>query len=191
MEKCVGTPIIYTTNNSPVCWKKRKQSWHPNFSWKQRVHSCCQHQAGGTTGVIFGVLLASREVRGQQRLVPVIRRSDGLIVKSTKDNTWRLEGLLFTTVLLATSGGWRTRAFLSSLERKLFGSESELCEGHLAEDECLRAVKQMASSKAPEVDGLLAEFYVVPAKIEQLMENVKVHAKRIAISSVIKRYDSR
>ena len=104
--------------------------------------------------------LRQEKVRGQRRLIRAIRRSDGQIVKSTQDilGVWRdYYFRLFSSQHLEDQ---EQGAFLSSLERKLSAAESESCEGDLTEEECLRALKQMASSKAPGVDGLPAEFYV-------------------------------
>ena len=104
--------------------------------------------------------LRQEKVRGQRRLIQAIHRSDGQIVKLTKDilGVWRdFYFRLFSSQHLEDQ---EQGAFLSSLERKLSVAETESCEGDLTEDECLRALKQMASSKAPGVDGLPAEFYV-------------------------------
>ena len=50
--------------------------------------------------------------------------------------------------------------FFSSLERRLSQEDSASCEGPLTPDECLSALRGMASNKTPGVDGLPKEFYL-------------------------------
>ena len=104
--------------------------------------------------------LRQEQVRGQRRLIRAVRRKDGTVAKSPSDilGVWRdYYFALFSSQDLEDD---EQQLFLDSLERTLSPAETELCEGDLTEEECLRALKHMATSKSPGVDGLPAEFYV-------------------------------
>ena len=103
--------------------------------------------------------LRQERVRGQQKLINAIRRSDGTVVSSTNDvlGVWRdFYFRLFSSQELSAVD---QRPFLDSIERRLTSNESKLCEGDLTIEECSKALSNMPSAKSPGVDGLPAEFY--------------------------------
>ena len=103
--------------------------------------------------------LRQERVRGQQRLINAIRRSDGTVVSSTNDvlEVWcNFYFRLFSSQELSEVD---QRLFLDSIERRLTSNESKLCEGDLTIEECSKALSNMPSAKSPGVDGLPAEFY--------------------------------
>ena len=104
--------------------------------------------------------LRQEKLRGQQRLIAAIRRSDGTIARSTRDilAVWRdyYFGLFSAQPLAPTDRDF----FVDSLQHKLSMFESESCEGPLTIPECLSALQNMALGKSPGVDGLPAEFFV-------------------------------
>ena len=104
--------------------------------------------------------LRQEKLRGQQRLIAAIRRSDGTIARSTRDilEVWRdyYFGLFSAQPLVSTDRDF----FIDGLQRKLSLLEAESCEGPLTEPECLAALQNMALGKSPGVDGLPAEFFV-------------------------------
>ena len=103
--------------------------------------------------------LRQERVRGQQRLINAIRRSDGTVVSGTNDvlEVWRdFYFRLFSSQGLSEVD---QRLFLDSIERRLTSNESKLCEGDLTIEECSKALSNMPSAKSPGVDGLPAEFY--------------------------------
>ena len=77
-------------------------------------------------GLYSAYFLRQENVRGQWRLIRLIRRSDGAIVKSTKDilDVWEFYFRLFSSEHLEDQ---EQGAFLSSLEQNLSVAESELC----------------------------------------------------------------
>ena len=103
--------------------------------------------------------LRQERVRGQQKLINAIRRSDGTVVSSTSDvlGVWRdFYFRLFSSQELSEVD---QRPFLDSIERRLTSNESKLCEGDLTIEECSKALSNMPVAKSPGVDSLPAEFY--------------------------------
>ena len=104
--------------------------------------------------------LRQEKLRGQQRLIGAIRSSDGTIARSTRDilAVWRdyYFGLFSAQPLDLADSDF----FIDGLQRKLSSPEAESCEGPLTNPECVVALRSMALSKSPGVDGLPAEFYV-------------------------------
>ena len=85
--------------------------------------------------------LRQEKLRGQQRLIAAIRRSDGTIARSTRDilAVWRdyYFGLFSAQPLAPTDRDF----FVDGLQRKLSLLESESCEGPLTEPVCLAALR--------------------------------------------------
>ena len=103
--------------------------------------------------------LRQERVRGQQKLINAIRRSDGTVVSRTNDvlEVWcDFYFRLFSSKELSEVD---QQPFLDSIERRLTSNESKLCEGDLTIKECSKALSNMPSAKSPGVDGLPAEFY--------------------------------
>jgi exonuclease III len=103
--------------------------------------------------------LRKEKVRGQQRLIKAVRRSDGSVATSAKDvsDVWRdFYFHLFSSQELVIDD---QAQFLDGIERSLTPADSELCEGDLTIEECSKALSSMASAKSPGVDGFPAEFY--------------------------------
>lgn len=103
--------------------------------------------------------LRQEKVRGQQRLIHAVRRSDGSLATRSREiqAVWRdfYFNLLSSQPLIAAD----QLPFLESLERTLTSRESALCEGALTLDECTAALSGMSLGKTPGVDGLPAEFF--------------------------------
>ena len=102
--------------------------------------------------------LRQERVRGQQKLINAIRRSDGTVVSSANDVLGDRDFYfrLFSSQELSEAD---QRPFLDSIERRLTSNESKFCEGDLTIEECSKALSNMPSAKSPGVDGLPAEFY--------------------------------
>ena len=103
--------------------------------------------------------LRKERVRGQQKLINAIRRSDGTVVMSKTDvmDVWsEFYFRLFSSQELSEGD---QGLFLDSIERRLTPAESRLCEGDLTIEECSKALSNMPSAKSPGVDGLPAEFF--------------------------------
>ena len=84
--------------------------------------------------------LRQERVRGQQKLINAIRRSDGTVVSSTNDvlGVWRdFYFRLFSSQELSEVD---QRPFLDSIKRRLTSNESKLCEGDLTIEECSKAL---------------------------------------------------
>ena len=103
--------------------------------------------------------LRQERVRGQQKLINAIRRSDGTVASSTNDvlGVWHdFYFRLFSSQELSEAD---QRPLLDSIEHRLTSNELKLCEGDLTIEECSKALSNMPSAKLPRVDGLPAEFY--------------------------------
>ena len=104
--------------------------------------------------------LWQEKLRGQKRLIAAICSSDGSIARLTQDilAVWRDSyfGLFSAQPLNSADRDF----FVDGLQRKLTPLEAESCEGPLTEQECLAALKEMATGKSPGIDGLPAEFFV-------------------------------
>ena len=103
--------------------------------------------------------LRQERVRGQQKLINAIRRSDGTVVSSTNDVLGVWHDFYFRLFSSQELSKVDQRPFLDSIESRLTSNESKLCEGDLTIEECLKALSKVPSVKSPGVDGLPAEFY--------------------------------
>ena len=103
--------------------------------------------------------LRKERVRGQQKLINAIRRSDGTVVTSKTDvmNVW--SEFYFRLFMSQELSEGDQGLFLDSIERRLTPAESRLCEGDLTIEECSKALSNMPSAKSPGVNGFPAEFF--------------------------------
>ena len=104
--------------------------------------------------------LRMEKKRGSDNFIAAIRSSSGVTKTSLIDiiGVWTsFYKDLYTAVPVDLD---IQDQLLSNLSQTLSPEESGVCEGSLSSDECLLALKGMATGKAPGLDGFPAEFYV-------------------------------
>lgn len=98
--------------------------------------------------------------RSASKTIDVIQDSSGRFVSDTQDllEVWRdFYAQLFSE---SRTDDFLQDSFLDYLHTSLSPDQRLSCEGPLTSDECLSALRGMASNKAPGLDGLPKEFYL-------------------------------
>ena len=106
-----------------------------------------QEAAEGERSTAYFVRQA--RVRGQQKLINAIKRSDGTMVLSTNDVLGVWHDFYFRLFLSQELSEVNQRLFLNSIERRLTSNELKLCEGDLTIEECSKALSNIPSAKSP------------------------------------------
>ena len=99
--------------------------------------------------------------RGADRCISAIKLDDCTIVSSPTDLCTAFVDFYASLFSATPTDPVIHDSLLSNISSSLSPGEASLCEGHLTSAKCLAALQGMARRKAPGLDGLPMEFYLM------------------------------